>query len=88
MEKYTLLTEYKGEYFMDQYGSSNLKDLLYLWFNDLDRKYFPSTIRMQVKEILDNQTYELLQVENMINAWKVVFLSGRFQIEVFILAAL
>lgn len=87
MEKYTLITEYKGEYFMEQYESSNLKNLLSLWFNDLDRKFFSSSMRMQIKEILDNQTYELLQVENTKNVWKIIFLSGRFQIEVYILAA-
>ena len=88
MKKYTLLTEYKGEYFIEQYKSSNLNELLNLWLNNLDKKYFTSLIRAELKEILDNQKYELLSVENAKNVWKIIFLSGRFQIVLFILIAI
>ena len=85
MKKYTLITEYRNGFYINQYEAENIENVLVLWADRLDKKIFTVLKKKQVKEELADRDIILEDIEGFENVWRTSFLGGKFLIIVFII---
>lgn len=85
MKRYSVITEYKGGIFINQYKAQDLKELLQLWVDNLNKKCFAIRKREQIIYELNHAFPQIEPVGDLVNIWRTSFLTGKFLIVLFII---
>lgn len=88
MKKYSIITEYKGGIFINQYEAPDIPNLLSMWMNGLDKRYFTISKRLQINNELNRLPLLIEHIKDLENVWRISFLIEKLTITLFVIETL
>ena len=88
MKKYSIITEYKEGIFINQYEAPDIQNLLYMWMNGFDKRYFTISKRLQINNELNRLPLLIEHVKGLENVLCISFLIEKLTITLFIIETL